>query len=51
MQRPSAVSAAPAIKTLDKVLIITAMVASLAAVGVVGYVFWILKNTVETFTS
>ena len=51
MQRPAAASAAPAIKTLDKILIFTATFASLAAVGVVGYVFWILKNTVETFTS
>ncbi len=41
----------PAIKTLDKVLIFSAAVASLAAVGVVVWVFLTLKNNVETFTS
>jgi hypothetical protein len=51
MQRPAAASAAPSIKTLDKVLIYTAFVASLAAVGGVVWVFLTLKNTVETFTS
>jgi hypothetical protein len=51
MQRSAAASAAPAIRTLDKVLILTAAVASLVAVGAVGYVFWILKSTVENFSS
>jgi len=32
-------------------LILTAAVASLVAVGAVGYVFWILKSTVENFSS
>jgi hypothetical protein len=44
-------AAAPSIKAFDKVLIYTATVASLAAVGAVGYVFWTLKNTVENFTN
>jgi len=41
----------PTIKGMDKVLIYTAAVASLAAVGVVVWVFITLKNSVETFTS
>jgi len=41
----------PTIKGLDKVLIYTAAVASIAAVGVVVWVFLTLKNSVETFTS
>ena len=46
MQRAAA-PVVPTIKTLDKALIITAMVASLAAVGVIVWVFMTLKNTVE----
>ena len=52
-QRPApvatrtATSAAPSIKTLDKILIFTAAVASLAAVGGVVWVFLTLKNLVE----
>lgn len=49
--RPSAPAAVPAIKTIDKVLIFSAAVASLAAVGIVVWVFLTLKNNVETFTS
>jgi hypothetical protein len=49
--RPSAASAAPSISALDTYLIYGAAVASLAAVGGVTWVFFILKNTVETFTS
>jgi hypothetical protein len=41
----------PTIKGLDKALIYTAAVASLAAVGIVVWVFLTLKNTVEAFTS
>src|SRR5882724_12584295 len=41
----------PALKTMDKVLIISALVTSLAAVGTVGWVFITLKGTVESFTS
>ncbi|MDR3457371.1 MAG: hypothetical protein P4N60_07995 [Verrucomicrobiae bacterium] len=37
----------PALKTLDKALIYTAVVFSLAAVGVVAWVFMTLKNVVE----
>ena len=48
-QRPAA--AAPAIKTIDKVLIFAAAVTSLVAVGGAGYIFWVLKNLVENFTS
>ena len=51
MQRPAAAPAAPAIKTLDKVLIFSATVASLAAVGGVVWVFLTLKNVVENFSS
>jgi hypothetical protein len=51
--RPAAAApyAAPAIKTLDKVLIFSAAVASLAAVGGVTWVFITLKNLVENFSS
>ena len=48
-QRPAA--AAPAIKAVDKVLIFAAAVTSLVAVGGAGYIFWVLKNLVENFTS
>jgi hypothetical protein len=41
----------PSIKPLDKVLIFSAAVASLAAVGGVVWVFLTLKNVVENFTS
>jgi len=41
----------PSIKTLDKVLIFTAAVASLAAVGGVTWVFLTLKKVVEDFQS
>jgi hypothetical protein len=51
MQRPAAVPGVAAIKTLDKVLIFTATVASLAAVGGVVWVFLTLKNTIENFSS
>ncbi|HEY5042067.1 MAG TPA: hypothetical protein VIK53_08695 [Verrucomicrobiae bacterium] len=55
-QRPAPVQRAaapvvPTIKTLDKVLIYASAVASLAAVGIVVWVFFTLKSTVETFTS
>ena len=51
-QRPAPVTRAaapivPSIKTIDKVLIFSAAVASLAAVGIVVWVFMTLKNTVE----
>ena len=51
-QRPAPVTRAaaaplvPSIKTLDKVLIFSAAVASLAAVGIVVWVFMTLKDTV-----
>ena len=41
----------PSIKTLDKVLIFSAAVASLVAVGGVTWVFLTLKNVLENFTS
>jgi hypothetical protein len=50
MQRAAA-PVVPSIKTFDKVLIYTALVASLAAVGGVVWVFLTLKSTVENFTS
>ena len=46
MQRAAA-PIVPSIKTLDKVLIFSAAVASIAAVGIVVWVFMTLKNTVE----
>ena len=50
MQRPAAASAAPAIRTLDKVLIFTAAVAGLAGVGFNFYIFFfVLKPLIETF--
>jgi hypothetical protein len=50
MQRPAVASAAPAIKTLDKVLIFTAAVASLVGVGFNFYIFFfVLKPLIETF--
>ncbi len=48
--RPAA-TAASAIKPLDKVLIYAAAVASLAAVGFAGYVFWKLNDLVQNFQS
>jgi hypothetical protein len=50
MQRAAA-PVVPSIKTLDKVLIFTAAIASLAAVGVIVWVFLALKDNVATFTS
>ena len=50
-QRPPAAPAAPAIKALDKYLIYGAAVASLAAVGGATWIFFILKNSVETFVA
>ncbi|MEI7534455.1 MAG: hypothetical protein WCK57_08805, partial [Verrucomicrobiae bacterium] len=41
----------PSIKTIDKILIFSAAVASLAAVGGVTWVFLTLKNVVENFSS
>ena len=46
VQRPNA-PIVPALKGLDKVLIYTAVVASLAAVGLTAWVFLTLKNIVE----
>jgi hypothetical protein len=51
MQRPAAAPIVPALKTIDKVLIFTTTVVSLAAVGIVVWVFLTLKNSVETFQS
>jgi len=51
--RPAAAAAptpAPGLKLIDKILVYSATVASLAAVGVVVWIFLNLKNTVETFT-
>ncbi|HEY4416887.1 MAG TPA: hypothetical protein VGO57_14445 [Verrucomicrobiae bacterium] len=50
VSRPTAVIV-PSIKPLDKILIYTSAVASLAAIGIVVWVFMTLKNTVESFTS
>jgi hypothetical protein len=51
MQRPAGPPPVASIKMIDKVLIVLALVTSLAAVGCVGWVYLTLKNTVETFTS
>jgi hypothetical protein len=47
----SAAPVIPTIKTIDKVLIIAAAVASLAAVGGAVWVLITLKNLVENFQS
>jgi hypothetical protein len=48
-QRPAA-AAAPAIKTIDKVLIYTTLAATLAGVGFSFYVMWfVLKPAIENF--
>jgi hypothetical protein len=49
--RPAAPSGAPTMKTVDKALILTSCVASLAAVGCVTWVFLTLKNIVEAYQS
>jgi 2-oxoglutarate dehydrogenase E1 component len=49
--RPSAAPIVPTLKMVDKVLICSAFVASLAAVGMVTWVYFTLKNVVESFTS
>jgi len=49
-QRPAA-PIVPTIKPLDKILIYTAVVASLLAVGGTVWVFLTIKNTVESFVS
>jgi hypothetical protein len=47
----STVPVVPSIKTIDKILIFSATVTSLAAVGGVTWVFLTLKNVVENFSS
>jgi hypothetical protein len=49
--RPAAAGTAPSIGTLDTFLIYGAAVASLAAVGGATWIFFILKNSVETFVA
>lgn len=50
--RPTGVAPAiPTIKTLDKVLIYTAVVFCLAAVGIILWGFLASKNIIENFTS
>ncbi len=49
--RPAAPKAPSPIKTFDKVLIFTAAIASLAAVGVTTWLFLNLQKIVETFSS
>jgi hypothetical protein len=44
-------SAVPSIKPLDKILIFSAAVAGLVAIGGVTWVFLTLKNVVENFSS
>ena len=48
-QRPASAPAASSIKPLDTILIYAAGVAGLVGVGVVGWVFYTLKNVVEGF--
>jgi hypothetical protein len=50
MQRAAA-PVVPAIKTIDKVLIYSALVASFAAVGMVGWLWKVLNDTVTNFSS
>jgi len=49
--RPAASAAVPSIKPLDKILIFSAAVASLVAIGGVTWVFLTLKDVVENFSS
>ena len=51
MAQRAAAPVVPSIKTLDKILIFSATVASLVAVGGVVWVFLTLKNVVENFSS
>jgi hypothetical protein len=51
-QRPAPISRpgapiVPALKTFDKVLIYSAVVAAIAGVGLAGWAFMVLKNVVE----
>lgn len=48
-QRPAA-PVVPTIKAVDKILIYTSVVASLVAIAGVGWVYYTLKTTTETFT-
>jgi hypothetical protein len=50
VQRP-VVAVVPSIQPLDRILIYAAAVASLIAVGIVGWVYYTLNNNVTTFTS
>jgi len=48
--RPAAAPVVPTIKTLDKVLVYSAVVAALVAVGMNVYVFqFVLKPLIENF--
>jgi hypothetical protein len=49
--RPAPAPAIPTIKTIDKVLIYTLAVLSLAAVGIIVWGCLFSKNTIESFTS
>ena len=51
MSQRTAAPVVPSIKTLDKVLIFSAAVASLVAVGGVTWVFLTLKDAVDNFSS
>jgi hypothetical protein len=51
MPQRSVAAAAPAIKTVDKILIFAAAFTSLVAVGGAVWVLLTIKNLVETFTS
>jgi hypothetical protein len=42
---------APTIGTFDKVLIYSAAVLALAAAGTTGWMWWMLKDTVDTFAN
>jgi hypothetical protein len=46
-----AVAIVPAIQPLDKILIFTATIASLAAIGIVTWAYFNLKGTLENFSS
>jgi hypothetical protein len=51
VQRPASAPSSSSIKPLDTILIYAAAVAGLVGVGVVGWVFYTLKNVVEGFNS
>jgi hypothetical protein len=51
VSRPAVSPVVPSIKGMDKILIYAAGAAGLVGAGIVGWLFWSLKSTVENFSS